>query len=186
MEDYWSVIVSHPYFRWAYWWSMYVNCCAYFCILLFTYWPKAIKENIYLIMICCFVPLECQTLWHNTIPTLAIFLFSCECWSQVLLMSISVFCSIRRFRECVTSWLLAMDHAWFSPHLLASHWLCIVIIVIVVRITVTRDPVTWQPSIRMWKLLRRFKCLCPPPPKKKNATQQNSMCKSLKYCKQWL
>ncbi len=39
---------------------------------------------------------------------------------------------IRRRREYVTCWLL--DHAWFS-HLLATHWLCIVIILIVVQIT---------------------------------------------------
>ncbi len=52
--------------------------------------------------------------------------------------------SIRHRREYVTSWLL--DHAWFS-HLLATHWLCIVIIMIVIQITVEREPVTRQRSI---------------------------------------
>ncbi len=42
---------------------------------------------------------------------------------------------IRRRSEHVTSWLL--DHAWFS-YLLATHWLCVVIILIVVQITVER------------------------------------------------
>ncbi len=52
--------------------------------------------------------------------------------------------TICRCREYVTSWLL--DHAWFL-HLLATHWLCIVIILIVVQITVEREPVTRQRSI---------------------------------------
>ncbi len=43
---------------------------------------------------------------------------------------------IRHRREYVASWLL--DHAWFS-HLLWTHWLCIVIILIVVQITVERE-----------------------------------------------
>ena len=52
---------------------------------------------------------------------------------------------IRRRREYVKSW--SLNHAWFS-HLLATHWLCIVIMLIVVQITVEHEPVTRQQSIQ--------------------------------------
>ncbi len=81
-------------------------------------------------------------------------LFKVQCfdWQPVYIVSIVTFKECYMFcccfvynitqtirREYVTSWLL--DHAWFS-HLLATHWLCIVIILMVVQITVEREPVT--------------------------------------------
>ncbi len=67
----------------------------------------------------------CQVDWFT--PTMV--------WTTIKMITIHC------HREYVTSWLL--DHAWFS-RLLATHWLCIVIILIVVQITVECEPVTRQ------------------------------------------
>ncbi len=68
------------------------------------------------------------------------------CWTTIFTTCVNLcqsvinvvyilFPSICRRREYVTFWLL--DHAWFS-HLLATHWLCIVIILIVVQMSVSQ------------------------------------------------